>query len=353
MDQKHAVIVGAQGVIGRNLASHLTAQDGWRVTGLSRRGGAAAGRLRHIAVDLLDEGEARAKLAGLTDVSHVFYAAYQDRPSWAELVEPNLAMLRNSVSAIEAASPAALRHISLMQGYKVYGAHLGPFATPAREDDGGRHMPPEFNVDQQHFLEERQRGKSWTWSAIRPSVVGGFALGNPMNLAVAIAVYASITKELGLPLRFPGRPGAYDKLLEMTDAGLLAQATAWAATTDAAQNQAFNIANGDLFRWSHLWPRIARYFDLEVAPPLPLQLSVVMADKAPLWQQMQAKYGLAPHDYATELSAWGFADFVFSWDYDMFADTSKSRRAGFHAYVETEAMFTTIFDDLRHRKVIP
>lgn len=347
----HALVIGAQGVIGRNLADHL-AREGWRVTGLSRRGGASTGSLRHIAVDLLDKAATQAALRGLDDVSHVFYAAYQDRPNWSELVAPNMAMLINSVSAIEAASPA-LQHISLMQGYKVYGAHLGPFATPAREADGGRHMPPEFNVDQQQFLEARQSGKAWTWSAIRPSVVGGFALGNPMNLALAIAVYASISKELGLPLRFPGRPDAYDRLLEMTDAGLLAQATSWAATTETARNQAFNIANGDLFRWSGMWPRIARYFDLEVAPPLPLQLSVVMADKAPLWQRIARKYGLAAHDYATELSAWGFADFVFSWDYDMFADTSKSRRAGFHDFVETEAMFIAIFDDLRRRKVIP
>jgi len=352
MDNAHAIIVGALGVIGRNLARHLTANN-WRVTGLSRRGGENGGGMRHIAVDLLDEADSRSKLGKLHDVTHLFYAAYQDRPSWAELVEPNLAMLRNSLDAVEAASPHSLRHVSLMQGYKVYGAHLGPFATPAREADGGRHMPPEFNVDQQHLLATRQQGKSWTWSAIRPSVVGGFALGNPMNLAVAIAVYASISKELGLPLRFPGKPGAYDRLLEMTDAGLLAEATVWAATTPAAANEAFNIANGDLFRWSGMWPRIARYFDLEIAPPLPLQLSVVMADKAPLWQQMQAKYGLAPHDYARDLSAWNFADFVFSWDYDMFADSSKSRRAGFHTYVETEAMFIAIFDELRRRRVIP
>lgn len=349
---QHALIVGAQGVIGRNLASHLV-QDGWLVTGLSRRGGDSNGSLRHIAVDLLDEADTRTKLAPLSGVSHVFYAAYQDRPTWSELVAPNMAMLTNSVNAIEAASQSSLQHISLMQGYKVYGAHLGPFATPAREDDGGRHMPPEFNVDQQQFLERRQQSKAWSWSAIRPSVVGGFALGNPMNLAVAIAVYASISKELGLPLRFPGKPGAYDSLLEMTDAGLLAEATTWAATTPAAANQAFNIANGDLFRWSGMWPRIARYFELDVAPPLPLQLATVMADKAPLWQRMTEKYGLAPHDYTRDLSAWGFADFVFGWDYDMFADTSKSRRAGFHSYVETEAMFIAIFDDLRRRKVIP
>jgi hypothetical protein len=30
-----------------------------------------------------------------------------------------------------------------------------------------------------------------------------------MSILPAIAVYASIAKELGLPLRFPGKPGAY------------------------------------------------------------------------------------------------------------------------------------------------
>ena len=104
-----------------------------------------------------------------------------------------------------------------------------------------------------------------------------------MNLAMVIAVYASISKELGLPLRFPGKPGAYDTLIEMTDAGLLAKATVWAATDERCANQAFNINNGDLFRWNDMWPKIARFFDLEVAPPLPMSLEIVMADKEPLW----------------------------------------------------------------------
>ena len=57
-----------------------------------------------------------------------------------------------------AESAPDLRHVSLMQGYKVYGAHLGPFSTPARESDPP-HMPPEFNVDQQHLVEERAAGE--------------------------------------------------------------------------------------------------------------------------------------------------------------------------------------------------
>src|SRR5882757_2032716 len=348
--QKVALVVGAQGVIGRNLVNHLQAEGDWDIIGLSRRGGDAAGRVRHIAVDLLDKDDSRRQLSTLNNVTHIFYAAYQDKPGWAELVAPNLAMLVNVVEAVEAVA-AGLQHISLMQGYKVYGAHLGPFKTPAREDDAG-HMPPEFNVDQQKFLEQRQKGKAWSWSAIRPSVVGGFALGNPMNLAMVIAIYASMSKQLGLPLRFPGKPGAYDKLLEMTDAGLLARATVWAATDPRAAGQAFNIANGDLFRWSEMWPKIARWFELEVAPPLPMALDTIMADKEPLWQAMIAKHGLAPHPYR-DVSSWRFADFIFGLDYDMFADSSKSRRFGFHEFVDTEAMVLGIFQDLRRRRIIP
>jgi nucleoside-diphosphate-sugar epimerase len=347
---KVALVVGAQGVIGRNLAEHLALSGEWEIIGLSRRGGEASGKVRHIAVDLLDARDTSAKLGALTDVTHIFYAAYQDRPSWAELVPPNLAMLVNVVEAIEPVAKG-LRHISLMQGYKVYGAHLGPFKTPAREDDPG-HMPPEFNVDQQAFLEVRQKGKAWSWSAIRPSVVSGFALGNPMNLAMVIAVYAAISKELGLPLRFPGKPGAYDTLIEMTDAGLLAKATVWAATDERCANQAFNIANGDLFRWNDMWPKIARFFDLEVAPPLPMSLEIVMSDKEPLWDGMVRRHGLEPIAYR-DVSSWAFGDFVFSWNYDFFADGSKARRFGFHEYVDSEAMFLGIFADLRRRKIIP
>ncbi len=350
MKHRKAVVVGAQGVIGRSVVNHLEQLGDWEVVGLSRRASSPSARVRHIPVDLLDAQGTQIALNELSDVTHIFYAAFQDRPSWSQLVEPNLAMLTNAVTAIEAASPE-LEHVSLMQGYKVYGAHLGPFKTPAREDDPG-HMPPEFNVDQQQWLTERQRGKSWSWSAIRPSVVCGYAIGNPMNLAMVIAVYASISKELGLPLRFPGSPGAYDSLIEMTDAGLLASATVWAATHPDCANQAFNINNGDMFRWSEMWPDIARMFGLEAAPPLPMPLEEVMADKGPLWDRMVARHGLAPNRFS-DLSSWRFGDFVFRWDYDVIADGSKARRFGFHEFIDSRAMFRDIFDDLRARKIIP
>jgi len=345
-----ALVVGANGVIGTNLINHLLSLGNWNIVGLSRKGGTDTTNLRHITVDLLDADSCHAKLSCLKDITHIFYAAYQDRPTWSELVEPNLAMLVNVLESIEPVA-MGLQHISLMQGYKVYGAHLGPFKTPAKESDAG-HMPPEFNVDQQQYLEKKQLNKAWSWTAIRPSVVGGTAIGNPMNLALVIAMYASISKALGLPLRFPGKPAAYHTLLEMTDAGLLAKATVWAATTAECANQAFNITNGDLFRWNEMWPKIAAYFKMEVAPPLQMPLQNVMADKAALWKTVQQKYKLEPHSYE-QLSSWAFGDFVFSWDYDFFADGTKARILGFHEYTDTEKMFYSLFDEFRINKIIP
>ncbi|MGE8291884.1 MAG: SDR family oxidoreductase, partial [Sphingobacterium sp.] len=319
-----ALIVGANGVISTNLIEHLSSLGNWDIIGLSRRGGTDHDHVRYVAVDLLDLTDTVNKLSALTTVTHIFYAAYQDKDSWAALVEPNLRMLVNVITAIEPVAKS-LQHVSLMQGYKVYGAHLGPFKTPAKESDAG-HMPPEFNTSQLQYLQQQQIGKQWTWSAIRPSVVGGTTPGNPMNLALLIAVYATISKKLNIPLRFPGKIGAYDTLLEMTDATLLAKATVWAATEPQAANQAFNINNGDLFRWKDLWPKIAEYFNMKVDTPLLLNLQTMMSDKEYIWEDIQKQQGLN-YNYQ-EVSAWAFGDFVFSWNYDFFADGSKARRFG-------------------------
>ncbi len=44
-----------------------------------------------------------------------------------------------------------------------------------------------------------------------------------MNLALSIALYASLCKALGLPLRFPGSEQTWHSIVDYTDAGLLAE----------------------------------------------------------------------------------------------------------------------------------
>ena len=37
-----------------------------------------------------------------------------------------------------------------------------------------------------------------------PDVVVGDVYGNPMNIALVIGVFAELSRELGVPMRFPG-----------------------------------------------------------------------------------------------------------------------------------------------------
>lgn len=350
MSDNFAVVAGATGVVGRALMSHLEGLEGWRALGLCRRPPEDADADRYLSVDLLDPEASRRKLAALDQASHVFFCGFIDRPGMAELVAPNLELLANLVDALDPVA-SGLKRVVLIEGTKWYGSHLGPFKTPAREDDP-RCMPPMFYHDQEDYLIARSAERPWSWSALRPQTVCGFSLHSPMNIMTAIAVYATISKELGLPLRFPGKPGAYDALYQVTEAEHLARSQAWAATAPEAADQAFNVTNGDFFRWRNLWPRLARFFEMECGPVQTISLTQLMADKGPLWRDIAERHGLQPHRYE-ELVAWPFADYVFGSDYDVMSSTTKIRRAGFHDVVESEDMFIDLLGRFRAERIIP
>lgn len=347
--RKHALVAGGLGVIGRNLVDHLTGRPDWQVTAISRRCPDFDTSARFLSADLTDATATRAATARLDGVTHIFYAAYQEHadPKWQ--VDVNLTMLENIVEATEAASPA-LKRVVLYEGAKYYGAHLGAFPTPAHEDDP-RQMPPMFYYDQEDWLRGRAEGRPWDVVVLRPDVVCGFAIGNPMNLSMLIAVYAAISKELGMPLRFPGTVDCYGRLAQVTDAAQLAAGSAWAAEA-ATGGEAYNLTNGDVFRWNRLWERFARHFDMELAPPMPITLASMMADKGPVWDRIVARHGLEPVPF-DKVAAWSFGDFILRCDWDVITSTTKIRQAGFQDVVDSEAMFLRLFDEFRARKVIP
>jgi len=180
----------------------------------------------------------------------------------------------------------------------------------------------------------------------------GFTQGSSMTLLNVLALYAAISRELGQPLRFPGKPGAYTAAYQMTDAGLLARAMVWAATAPGCANQAFNLTNGDLIRWCHVWPKIAAAFDMEAGPPRPLNLQASMADKEPLWTDMVARYGLQRNSLA-ELASWRFGDFVFASDYDHISNLTRVRQAGWCESLDTETALVEQLQALRRSRVVP
>ncbi len=352
---KSALIVGASGIVGNNLARHLIKKD-WQVYGLARRPPTDIEGMQPVTADLLDAAALKSAL-GHFRPSDVFISAWMRHPTEAENIKVNSAMVRNVLTAL---SPAkSVRHVALVTGLKHY---LGPFesygkgklpATPFREDQ------PRLDVENFYYAQEDEvyaaaQRDGFTWSVHRPHTIIGYALGNAMNMGTTLAAYATICRETGRPFLFPGSAVQWNSLTDMTDARLLARHLEWAATTDAARNEAFNVVNGDVFRWSWMWSRIATWFGLEAAPftgelnPLEKQL----ADAAPIWEKLARKYGLAETDLSTVTSAW-HTDADLGRPIEVVTDMSKSRALGFLDYQATDESFFQLFSQLRSAKIIP
>ena len=351
---KTALVVGASGVVGSAAAS-LLVSSGWTVHGLARRPVSQSG-VQPVAVDLLDAQGTATALAELAPDA-VFITTWLRQESEAENIRVNAAMVRNLLDGLQ--ETVGARHVALVTGLKHY---LGPFEsygsgvlpqTPFREEQG-RLDVPNFYYAQEDELFAAAARDGFTWSVHRPHTVIGKAVGNAMNMGTTLAVYASLCRETGRPFTFPGSAAQWNGLTDMTDAGVLARQLLWAATTPTAANEAFNIVNGDIFRWSWMWSRIADWFGISAVPfdgvvrPLEQQ----MVDDAPLWQQMAARQGLAEPDLSRLASPW-HTDADLGRPIEVVTDMSKSRRLGFDAYKATDEAFFDLFAQLRADRLIP
>lgn len=345
------LVVGDAGLIG-SYAARQYARLGWPVHGISRRELPDAEWTHHRA-DLLDAAALTALISsteGLRDTTHLVFGAYVEKPSDPELIEVNDALLRNTLDALRSAG-APLRHVTLYQGGKAYGHHLGFFNTPAKESDA-RLIAPHFYSTQEDILRDRAQEGGFAFTALRPEGVTGYATGNPMNLLLVIGVYAAISRELGLPMRFPGTRAAYEVLYQTTDAELLARATVWAGSSEQAVNQIFNVNNGDQFRWAQLWPRFAQHFGMDYAPPQQMSLAEAMPQHAAVWEQLVERHGLVDTPF-DRLVGWGVGDFLFHHEADNITSTVKVRQAGFADALDTETRLLQLFDQLVEDKVLP
>jgi nucleoside-diphosphate-sugar epimerase len=348
--ERTVLVIGATGMIGRYFTDHARTLSGWKAVGVSRRKPDEAAEGDWLAVDLLDRDAAIAAIRTRPDITDVLYAGYVHGSGWQTETEANTALLGNAMAGL-IESGARLNRVVLMQGQKYYGSHLGPFRTPSRENDP-RHIPPNFYYDQQDLLVEAQKGEEWTWTCLRPHTVCGVASGSPLNIISVVGAYATIMRELSLPLKFPGSPKAFSAVYQATDARLLCRAIQWTIENPECGNQAFNITNGDFFRWENLWPRIASHFGMEAGRLQDVRLEKVMADKGPLWRDIVARHGLR----ATELEqlvTWSFGDYVFHTEWDVMASTTKARQFGFADCLDTEDMFIEILAQMQDRRFIP
>ena len=351
-----ALVVGASGITGSNLAEKLIA-EGWVTYGLARNPNTGIAGLDPVQADLLDVNSLEKALSGVS-ATHVFITTWMRKDTEAENIKFNSLMVRNLLTVLS--QKQSVKHVALVTGLKHY---LGPFdayaksgtlpETPVREEH------PRLEIENFYYAQEDEvyaaaARDGFTWSIHRPHTVIGRAVGNMMNMGTTLAVYASICKETGRPFRWPGSAAQWNGLSDVTDARILAEQLLWAATTKAAANQAFNITNGDVFRWSWLWKELAAWFDV-VPAGFDGDIHLLEAEMAldhVLWKEMAKKYGLIESDLARLASAW-HTDLDLGRPIEVMTDMSKSRKLGFTAFKSTRDSFYELFETLRAERLIP
>lgn len=350
---RHALIAGVSGIIGRHLAERLTA-EGWIVTGISRHNHDLPSGVAHIAVDLTDAGAVRQALASVAPTD-VFIATWLRQPTEAENCRVNAGMVRNLLQTM---SGKPVRHVALVTGLKHY---MGPFEayakarpiTPFREEQP-RLAYQNFYYDQEDEVFAAAERQGFGWSVHRPHTLIGYAVGNQMNMAATLGAYAAICRETGRPFVFPGSPQQYEAAVDVTDGRIIAKHLLWAATEPAARNNAFNIVNGEVFRWSWLWPKLAAHLGVAAAeyPGHAQPLEEQMAGMESVWDSIVAKHGLQDNTLNI-VASWWHSDADLGRVIENFTDMTKSRDLGFTAYQNSVRSFTDAFDRFRAAKVLP
>jgi len=351
-----ALVVGATGIAGRGVSQELL-DRGATVYGLSRKAEGLTPGVTHAAADLTNAESVKKAVAGLKP-THVYLTAWSRQANEEENIRVNAGAVQTLLAAV--APARSVMHVALVTGLKHY---LGPFDAyvkagtmplmPVREEQPRLDIPNFYYAQEDEVYAAAARDR-FTWSVHRPHTIIGKAVGNAMNMGSTLAAYASICKETGRKFKFPGSAAQWNGLSDMTDARILGKQLAWASTHDVAKNNAYKIVNGDIFRWSWMWPRIATWFGAEPegftgeVTPLVTQ----MADDAVVWKRIADKHRLVEPDLTRVASPW-HTDLDLSRPIEVMTDMAESRKRGFTVYQNTEEAFQHLFAELRADRVIP
>lgn len=360
-------MLGATGGVGQAATDRFLRDEAFDVVAVSRRQPEVQARegYLHASVDLRNADAVRAAIRDAGPISHVVYAALFEKDDliagWVdeEQIDTNRLMFANVLDAL-AVARQPVGHISILQGTKAYGYHLGRMRIPGKETQP-RVDHGNFYWAQEDLLVAAARSMGAAYTIFRPQFIFSGALGAAMNLVPAIGIYGALCRELGRPFSFPGGPSY---VAEAVDARLLANALHWAAGATTAIDQTFNITNGDVFEWRDLWPSFARDLDVEAGPDERMSLATWLPQQEEAWGRIVDRHGLRPIGLM-EILGLGhqYADDAFAYTPDgsplesrsrpVLLSTVKLRQAGFGECVDTEQMFASWFAHFKAARILP
>jgi nucleoside-diphosphate-sugar epimerase len=374
---KVAFITGANGVSGGAILEYVaqhTTENEWRKIIVTSRSpfqsGVQDSRVHFIALDFSVSPEELISLMKeeCKETTHAYFTSYVHRDDFAELADANVSLFKNFLTAITSVAPG-LQNVTMQTGGKNYGVHLCPVPTPAREDHP-RHPKNKGNFyhAQEDYLILEQSKSFWTYNVIRPQAIMGWTQKpNGMNSALTLALYFMICKELNVEAPMPTNQVFWNGLDDIAFAPIIADLTIYASTTAECANQAFNVSNGDVFRWKDFWPKLAKYFgakansDQKFSKPDPApgtlqqEFSLVnwYQDKEKVWDELCTRLE-APNAKATfQYGTWQFQDWVFRRSWYVTLNTEKARRYGWKARIDDYECMVACFEQFQKAGLIP
>lgn len=256
-------------------------------------------------------------------------------------------LLGNFLTALEL-NKTIPRRTLLQLGAKYYGVHEGPPIAPQEESDP--RIPgaePNFYYPQEDMLKEFAARHGVGWNTTRSSHIIGAVPDAAMNLTYPLAIYATIQKYLGKPLKFPGDPTAWDQSVSVSTAEATGHFGEWIVLTSQTKNESFNTVDGCDFTWCKFWPRLAEQFNMPwtgpdhsdnavyqtitlptapprgYGPPGEFRYSFTLVDWAKrkevreAWQQISEEHGLREKELRDVDRVFGFADGSLSMTYPL------------------------------------
>jgi hypothetical protein len=346
-NKKTALIADGNSALGRNTAVFLETMGNWNIIITSPQklhytGAFEFIRLDGFNMDVIDQHQEK-----LQEITHIFFGT-ADNKSHDDLDSLDL------VIEIEKITPW-LEHIIFIQEtarYKKQNAISRLIATGQEELSAFLHYFYVSSFEEESLI-QKSTNKKWGWTSLRSNAIIDIYIDNYSNIATQIAIYATICKELGIPMRFPGSEETYNARVDITALEILKESMQYVLSQNSCKGEIFNITDGNDLRWIDLWRQISDYFHIQAGKPKVYSLGAYMQTRKSIWQKICKKYKLN-HESLFDSLNWSSCDSMFSDSYDLLSDPDKIHRFGFNKnQPDSFAAFRRMFDQLKENQVIP
>ena len=345
--KKTALIAEGNSTIGYNIATCLESTGNWNVIIISSQKLSYAGTFEFIRLDCLNTDAIDLHQEKLQEITHIFFSTSSNR------FQENIERL-NLVTEIEKIAPW-LEHIIFIQETIRHDRKMSVLKPAIVK----RYVPFTpclfFHLysPEEEFLRQESINKKWGWTSLRSNTIIDISIDNSSNIATQIALYATLCKEEGSPMLFPGSEEKYNSQVDITTLNILTESMQYILSQNSCKGEIFNITSGNGILWKDLWVQISKYFGILSGRPKVSSLALYMQNKDNLWEEICEKYKLNNKSLLRSLN-WSSSDSIFSDSYNILSDPEKIHRFGFkNNQTDSFTAFRRMFDQLKVEHIIP